>query len=182
MKKGILKNLAKIIVVTAVIIISIVIDVCLFLLLSGLFDYVIKESPEENRQEYIEVLDEKTKRIEDTGLTLQELTDEDVDSNLSKSEIDGYYIFKFNKMNYEVSIYFDNEENIVSVQTAYCPECGWSAEEEENEFILKTVLILLIVIAFAVFMLLIGMEISIIKDPIGEIIETIKEMKQELEE
>ena len=175
MKKGILKNLAKIIVVTAVIINSIVIDVCLFLLLSGLFDYVIKESPEENRQEYIEVLDEKTKRIEDTGLTLQELTDEDVDSNLSKSEIDGYYIFKFNKMNYEVSIYFDNEENIVSVQKEY-------PEEEENEFILKTVLILLIVIAFAVFMLLIGMEISIIKDPIGEIIETIKEMKQELEE
>ena len=92
-----------------------------FLTIPGFVSEINKEISGENRQESIEILDKKAKRIEDKGLTLEELTNsEEVDySNFSKSEIDGYYVFNFNKGRYEVSIYFDSEENIVSIQKDY---------------------------------------------------------------
>ena len=64
----------------------------------------------------------KVKRLRQAnGLTLEEIANNgEVDySNFSKSEIDGYYVFNFNKGRYEVSIYFDSEKNIVSIQKDY---------------------------------------------------------------
>ena len=115
MVKGILKNLATIIFC---VILSIVIGVPT---IPSFVSEINKEISGENRQESMEFLDKKTKRIEDKGLTLEELTNsEEVDSsNLSKSEIDGYYVFNFKHGRYEVNIYFDSEENIVSIQKDY---------------------------------------------------------------
>ena len=115
MKKDILKNLA---VIIFCVIFSVVAGI---LTIPGTVDAINKEFSEEKRQEYIEILDKKTKRIEDNGLILDEITNNrEVDySNLSKSEIDGYYVFNFSKGRYEVSIYFDSEENIVSIQKDY---------------------------------------------------------------
>lgn len=115
MVKGILENLATIIFCVMLSIVSGV---------STIPDFVSeinKEISGENRQESIEILDENAKRIEDKGLTLEELTNsEEVDnSKLSKSEIDGYYVLNFNHGRYEVNIYFDSEENIVSIQKDY---------------------------------------------------------------
>lgn len=89
------------------------------LTIPGLVDEINKEISGENRRECIEILDKKTERIEDKGLTLEELTNEDVNHNLSKSEIGGYDVFNFNKGRYKVSIYFDSEENIISIQKDY---------------------------------------------------------------
>lgn len=115
MVKGILKNLATIIFC---VILSIVIGVST---IPSFVSEINKEISGENRQESMEFLDKKTKRIEDNGLILDEITNNrEVDySNLSKSEIDGYYVFNFSKGRYEVSIYFDSEENIVSIQKDY---------------------------------------------------------------
>lgn len=172
MKKGILRNLAKIIGLTAGIIILSAIIFYLFWLFFDVTNDLIKANQGESRQAYIEVLDEKTKRIEDTGLTLQELTDEEVNSNLSKTEIDGYYVFKFNKEIYEVSIYFDNEENIVSIQKEY---------PEKNDFILP-MLVIIFIVTVIVLCVVALMVTSIIRDIIVKIIETIKAMKQDMEE
>ena len=81
MVKGILKNLATIIFC---VILSIVIGVST---ISSFVSEINKEISGENRQESMDFLDKKAKRIEDKGLTLEELTNsEEVDSsNLSKS-------------------------------------------------------------------------------------------------
>ena len=113
MIKDILKNLATIIFC---VIFSVVFGL---LTIPGFTNEINKEISGDKRRECIEILDEKTKRIENKGLILEELTDEEVDYTISKSEIDGYYVIKFNKDIYEVRIYFDNEENIVSVQKEY---------------------------------------------------------------
>ena len=115
MVKGILENLATIIFCA---ILSIVLGVST---IPSFVSEINKEISGENRQESIEILDKKAKRIENKGLTLEELTNsEEVDnSNLSKSEIDGYYVLNFNHGRYEVNIYFDSEENIVSIQKDY---------------------------------------------------------------
>ena len=115
MVKDILKNLATIIFCVILIIGA------GLLTIPGFVSEINKEISGENRQESIEILDKKAKRIEDNGLTLEEIANNgEVDySNFSKREIDGYYVFNFSKGRYEVSIYFDSEENIVSIQKDY---------------------------------------------------------------
>ena len=154
MKKGILRNLVRIIFC---IICSIFIG---FYTMPFLVNTFNKEISGENRQTCIEILDQKTKRIEDTGLTLKELTDEDVDEwTISKSEIDSYYVFKFNKEIYEVSIYFDNEENIVSIQKEY---------PEGNNIGVLIFHIILGGIAFIASLISIGFSIYLIRESIVE--------------
>ena len=114
MVKDILKNLVLIIFC---VIISVI---CGILAIPGVVDEINKEISGENRRECIEILDKKTERIEDNGLTLEELAnEEDVNSNLSKSEIDGYYVLYLRKGECKVNIYFDSENNIVSIQKDY---------------------------------------------------------------
>ena len=154
MKKGILRNLVRIIFC---IICSIFTG---FYAMPFLVNTFNKEISGETRQTCIEILDQKTKRIEDTGLTLEELTDEDVDEwTISKSEIDSYYVFKFNKEIYEVSIYFDNEENIVSIQKEY---------PEGNNIGVFIFHIILGGIAFIASLISIGFSIYLIRESIVE--------------
>lgn len=113
MKKGIL------IIKLAKIIVGVICAVFSGIFIFRAVDKINEEISGKNRETYIQILDRKAKRIEDTGLTLEELTDEQVYSHLSKSEIAGYYVFEFSKGMYKVSIYFDGEENIVSIQKEY---------------------------------------------------------------
>ena len=67
MVKDILKNLATIIFCVILIIGA------GFLTIPGFVSEINKEISGENRQESIEILDKKAKRIEDNGLTLEEI-------------------------------------------------------------------------------------------------------------
>ena len=76
MIKDILKNLATIIFC---VIFSVVFGL---LTIPGFTNEINKEISGDKRRECIEILDEKTKSIENKGLILEELTDEEVDYNI----------------------------------------------------------------------------------------------------
>ena len=165
MKKDLRINLAKIIFL---IICSAILG---FHYIPNCVDKFSKEISGETKQTCIEVLDKKTKRIEDTGLTLEELADEDIDDyTISKSEIDGCYVFKFNKEIYEVSIFFDSEENIVSIEKKYPTGNGVRADTMFD----------LILGAIGLMASFIGIGLGILER--GIIVEDRKRMKQKLEE
>ena len=165
MKKGLLGNLARIIF-------CIICAIWIGFSMISTSDGINKEISGENREAYIQILDKKAKRIEDTGLTLEELTDEDIDEyTISKSEIDGYYVFKFEKGGCEVRIYFDSEENIISVQKEY-------PEVNSGGIIILWMMLFLGIPLIAVF-IAIGLSIYKIREII---VENKKERKQELEE
>ena len=168
MKKDILKNLA---VIIFCVIFSVVAGI---LTIPGTVDAINKEFSEEKRQEYIEILDKKTERIEDNGLTLEELAnEEEVNSNLSKSEIDGYYVFNFKHGRYEVNIYFDSEENIVSIQKDY-------PEGYDGVYVISIVFLLILFPGTFCIIALLGIGICIYN--IKEIVDEHTVMKKYKEE
>lgn len=145
-----------------------------FISIPDFVDIINEELSGANRQASIEILDEATRKIEDRGFSLQDLTSEDFESSLSESEIEDIYNLKLKNGRYEVNIYFDEEENVVSIQKDY-------PEGVDVEYIVISVIFAILLCGPLLIVAFIGIIIGIygIKETI---VENSKKKEQDKEE